>query len=131
MNMNMATMYLGWVVLLTAVQWVPYILNEIMVRGLIDAVGYPANPKPLSPWAERAKKAHYNSVENLVIFAPAVVLAQMLGVVNATTGMAAMVYFWARVVHYLVYTFGVPWLRTISFTVNWVCTIVILWQVLF
>ena len=31
---------LTWVVALTAVLWVPYILNTIMVRGLVDAVGY-------------------------------------------------------------------------------------------
>ena len=33
--------YLVWVTALTAVMWVPYVLNLIAVRGLIDAVGYP------------------------------------------------------------------------------------------
>ena len=42
--------YLTYVTLLTAVLWVPYILNLIMVRGLLDAVGYPADPKPLAAW---------------------------------------------------------------------------------
>ena len=63
---------LAWVAALSAIMWVPYILNTIAVRGLVDAVGYPEQPKPLAAWAERLKKAHYNAVENLVIFAPAV-----------------------------------------------------------
>ena len=60
---------LTWILALQLVMWVPYILNMIVVRGLIDAVGYPDDPKPMAQWAERMKKAHYNSVENLVVFA--------------------------------------------------------------
>jgi len=119
---------LSWVIALTAVCWVPYILNQIMVQGLVDAVGYPENPKPLAPWAARAKKAHYNAVENLVLFAPLVLALHALGINNDTTVLACTVYFWARVVHYLVYTFGLPWLRTLSFAVAWVCIIALLLQ---
>ena len=59
--MTVELKYLAWVTALTAFMWVPYILNMIMVRGLIDAVGYPENPAPLAPWAARMKKAHYNA----------------------------------------------------------------------
>lgn len=31
----------------------PYILDRVAVRGLADAVGYPENPRPQSPWAQR------------------------------------------------------------------------------
>ena len=47
--------------------WMPYVLNLIMVRGLIDAVGYPGDPAPLSSWATRMKAAHVHAVENLMI----------------------------------------------------------------
>ena len=57
--------YLALVTTLTALIWIPYILNMIMVRGLIDAVGYPQDPAPLSPWAASMKAAHANAVENL------------------------------------------------------------------
>ena len=60
---------LTWAVVLHLVCWLPYVLNRTTVRGLMDTVGCPDDPKPLSPWAERAKKAHYNSAENLVAFA--------------------------------------------------------------
>lgn len=121
---------LTWVAALTTVLWVPYILNTIMVRGLVDAVGYPENPKPLSPWAARAKAAHYNAVENLVVFAALVLILNAIGLSNDTTVMACKVYFGARVVHYLVYTAGVPWLRTLSFAVSWLCIVALLVQLL-
>lgn len=121
---------LTWVVVLNAVMWMPYIINTIMVRGLIDAVGYPDEPKPLSAWAARMKAAHYNAVENLVIFAALVLIANAAGVSNETTVLACHVYFWARVVHLLSYTLAIPWVRTLSFAVGWLCQIAIILQLL-
>lgn len=122
--------YLTLVSAFTALVWIPYILNEIMVRGVVDAVGYPANPKPLAPWAERMKKAHYNAVENLVVFAALVLIAQDVGVSNGATVTACVVFFWARVAHLVVYTFAIPWLRTIAFVVGFVCQMTLAWQIL-
>jgi len=121
---------LTWVLVLHMVCWIPYILNQIMVRGLIDAVGYPEDPKPLSPWAERAKKAHYNSVENLVAFAAIVLILNVAGISNETTVLACTVFFWARLVHYVVYVAAIPWLRTLAYFVGWLCTFVLILQVL-
>ena len=123
-------MSLTWVVALSAVMWVPYILNTIMVRGLVDAVGYPDNPKPLAPWAERMKKAHYNAVENLVVFAALVLMLNAAGVSNGTTVLACNIFFWARLAHLLVYTFGVPWLRTLSFALSWICIVALIVQLI-
>ena len=100
--------YLTYVTLLTAVLWVPYILNLIMVRGLLDAVGYPADPKPLAAWAARMKSGHYNAVENLVVFAVLVLIVQSAGLNNSTTATACMIYFWARVAHIVAYTLAIP-----------------------
>jgi uncharacterized MAPEG superfamily protein len=122
--------YLTWVAALTAVLWIPYILNTIMVRGLVDTVGYPENPKPLAPWAARMKAAHYNAVENLVVFSTLVLVLNAAGISNGTTIMACQVYFWARLVHYLVYGFGLPWLRTLSFAVGWLCCVALILQLL-
>src|SRR5712671_7839263 len=107
--------YLTYVTLLTGLAWVPYILNEVLVRGVVDAVGYPENPKPLAPWARRMKAAHYNAVENLVVFATLVLVAHALGISSQATQMSCMVYFWARVVHAGAYTFAIPWVRTLAF----------------
>ena len=121
---------LTWVVALTALLWIPYILNMIMVRGLVDAVGYPEDPKPLAPWAARMKAAHYNAVENLVVFATLVLTLNAAGVSNETTVMACIVYFWARLVHYIVYAAGIPWLRTLSYAASWLCIVALILQAL-
>lgn len=119
---------LVWVCAINALMWLPYILNTIMVQGMADAVGYPENPKPLAPWASRLKKAHYNAVENLVVFASLVLVLNAAQLSNETTVMACTIYFWARLAHLLVYTFGVPWLRTLTFAVSWLCILALLLQ---
>ena len=122
--------YLALVTAFTALLWVPYILDRIAVWGLMDAVGYPANPKPQSPWAQRLIKAHYNAIENLAVFAALVLVAHAAGISNAAIATSAMVYFWARVVHALAYTFGIPWVRTLAFTVGFFAQAVVAWQIL-
>jgi len=122
--------YLALSALLTGLLWVPYILNEIMVRGLMDAVGYPENPKPLARWAQRLKAAHYNAVENLVVFAALVLVAVVGGIHEPAVATAACVYFWARVVHAVAYTAGVPWVRTLSFVVGFAMQMWVAWVIL-
>lgn len=128
--MNSELTYLALTSVLTGVLWVPYILNLILVRGVIDAVGYPENPKPIAKWAQRLKAAHYNAVENLVVFAALVLVAQVAGIHNAAIATAAMVYFWARVVHALAFTFAVPWIRTVAFIVGVGSQLCIAWHIL-
>ena len=128
--MSAELFYLVLVSLFTALMWVPYILNAVVIRGLVAAVGYPENPAPLAPWAQRMKAAHYNAVENLVVFAALVLAAQVAGATNEVTATASMVYFWARVLHFLVYSARVPWARTLAFFVGFLCQIAIAWQIL-
>ena len=51
--MKTELLYLTLVTALTGLIWLPYILNRIVVEGLLNAVGYPQNPKPQAPWAQR------------------------------------------------------------------------------
>ncbi len=128
--MKTELLYLALITVFTALLWVPYILDRVAVWGLVDAVGYPQNPKPQSPWAQRLMRAHANAVENLVVFATLVLLAHAVGLTNAVIGAAAVVYFWARVVHAVAYTFAMPWVRTLAFTVGFFSQAVIAWQIL-
>ena len=129
-HMKTELLYLALVTALTGLLWVPYILDRLAVRGLLDAVGYPENPKPQSPWAQRLMKAHTNAVENLVVFAPLVLLAHVAGITSPVVGTAAMVYFWARVVHAAAYTFAVPWVRTLAFAAGFFAQAAIAWVLL-
>ena len=123
-------MSLTWVTTLTAIMWMPYILNMIAVRGLVDAVGYPDDPKPLSPWAAKMKAAHSNAVENLVVFAALVLIANAANVSNEMTVLACQIYFWARLVHLLSYTFAIPWVRTIAFAAGFFCQAALILQLI-
>ena len=121
-------MSLTWVTTLTAIMWMPYILNMIAVRGLVNAVGYPDDPEPLSPWAAKMKAAHSNAIENLVVFAALVLIADAADISNATTVLACQIYFWARLVHLLSYTFAIPWVRTLAFAAGFACQAALILQ---
>lgn len=128
--MTVELKYLAVVTTFTALMWIPYILNMILVRGLMDAVGYPENPKPMAPWATRMKASHYNAVENLVVFAALVLVAHVAGIKSDATTLACVIYFWARVVHYLAYTFAIPWVRTLAFAVGFGCQLTLAYKIL-
>ena len=113
--------WLTLTVALTGLLWVPYILDRIMVRGLIAAMGNPSpGAKPQSAWAQRMMAAHVNAVENLVLFAPLVLIAQALNIRTATTALACALYFWCRLAHAAVFTAGIPMLRTLAFAGGWI-----------
>jgi uncharacterized MAPEG superfamily protein len=113
--------WLTLTVAMTGVFWVPYILDRCAVRGLMGALANPSPAdKPQSPWAQRMIAAHSNAVENLVIFAPLVLVAHALNVHSGATAFACALYFWARLAHFVIYAAGIPVLRTLSFACAWI-----------
>jgi uncharacterized MAPEG superfamily protein len=122
--------YLAWTAALTAILWIPYVLERIKTWGLLNAVGYPANPPAQAPWALRMKAAHANAIENLAVFATLVLVAEIAGVANGTTALAAAIYFWARLVHVVAYTAGIPWVRTLAFAGGFVAQVMVALQLL-
>ncbi|MBA4173400.1 MAG: MAPEG family protein [Hyphomicrobium sp.] len=124
--------WLTLTLLMTALFWIPYILDRLAVRGIWPALSdtKPEGGGPHSLWAQRAIKAHSNAVENLAIFVPAVLIAHVLGISTPATKMAVVVYFVARLAHFVVYTAGVPVVRTLTFAVAWGAQIVIIASIL-
>lgn len=120
---------LAWTAGLTIMMWLPYIVAHILNVGLLPALTYKADDTPLPNWARRAKKAHYNAIENLVPFTALVVVAHLSGASNDASAAAAVAYFWARVAHYLLYISGVPFGRTLTFAVAWLALACIFWQI--
>ncbi len=117
--MTKELMWLTLTVILTGVLWVPYILDRVMVRGLMGAMANPArDDKPQHGWAQRLYFAHTNAVDNLVIFAPLVLILDVMGHSTQSTVIACAVYFWARLAHAIIYAIGIPVLRTLAFTVG-------------
>ena len=120
---------LAWVAAIIALMWLPYIIARIQTSGLMPTLTYVADDEPLPGWAARAKKAHYNAIENLAPFAAVVLVAHLAQAANGTTAVWAVIYFWARVVHYVGYTAGVPFVRTICFAIGWLAIMIIFLQI--
>jgi len=103
----------------TVLMWIPAASARTLTRGLARTLGNPDPADPPDPaWAERARRAHINAAENLVVFAPLVTVAALAGVSTPATVLAAWVYLGARLVHYAVYAMGVPVIRTLAFVVG-------------
>ncbi len=119
--------WLTWTVILTAVMWVPYVLNRLQVRGLGGAMANPSRAdRPQSEWANRMMFAHDNAVENLIIFAPLVLILNAADYSTKWTVLASAVYFFSRLAHVIVYTFGIPVVRTLTFTVGFLAQVVLM-----
>jgi len=118
--------WLVWTALLTSLLWIPYILKLLAEQGVLSALmdGEHVAP-PQAPWSQRAKRAHTNAVENLVVFAPLVLAVEITEANSALTATACAIFFYARLGHYVVYTLGLPVIRTLLFAVGWVCQILL------
>ena len=124
--MSRELFWLTLTVALTGLLWIPYILDRCKVRGLKATMDNPKpNDTPQSPWAMRLYFAHTNAVENLVIFAPLVLILDSLNISTAVTVLACAIFFWARLAHAILYALGVPVLRTLAFTVGFICQVVL------
>lgn len=119
--------YLVLVAVATVLMWIPYMGARILTRGVLGAMGNPADPAfaPGPAWAERARRAHANAAENLAVFAPLVIILAMTGASTPATILASKTYFGARLLHYIVYAAGIPIVRTVAFAAGFAATLAI------
>lgn len=111
--------YTAMTAALTGSLWMPIIVNRLREMGVWKALKNPEpDVRPQAAWAYRLANAHRNAIENLVVFAPLALCVSLPGLGTATTASAAALFFWSRVAHALIYTFGVPLLRTIAFVLG-------------
>lgn len=120
-----ALVYLTWTGVITALMWVPPTLQMMQGQGVLKPFGNRDDVAPLAPWAERAKRAHANSVENLAVFAALVLTAHVTAHAGSTLDTAALIYFWARVGHWVCYVAGIRYARTAFWTVDWLCLLAV------
>lgn len=123
--------WLSLTLALTALFWIPYVLNRVAVRGLTGTVANPSpDDKPLAPWAQRARQAHANAIENLAVFAPAALVVSTLHLGDSLTATAGALYFYSRLIHFVAYSAGIPWIRTLAFFGGWIGTAILIARVL-
>ena len=118
--------WLALTAIATTLMAVPYVLEGIFRLGMVRALGYSVDGssggferpgETPAAWAVRAYRAHRNAVENLVVFATLVLVAHFANLGGGIVAQAAEVYFFARLAHYIIYTLGLPILRTLVFFV--------------
>lgn len=113
-------------ILLTALMWVPYIINRMQEMGIWPALYNPQpDIRPQKQWAERMMRAHENAVENLIIFAPLVLIVEITQSHSSLSALAVEVYFYARLIHFIVFTFAIPLLRVPAFLIGAAAQLVI------
>ncbi len=130
--MTTAYYYLGLSGLLTILMWTPYILARLFVWGPVKFItnypeGFPATQPEPPLWAQRSQRAHLNMVETMPAFIAVVLAAGFLvgDQAGESVGFWAFVFFYARVLHAIVYTLGVPFLRTPTYLVSWAAILMI------
>ncbi len=116
--------YLALTAMLTAALWIPYIICQVTTNGPLSGENYvnPA-PRPVPLWGQRAHRAYLNAVECFAPFAALVIVAQVGGRANGMTAFWAMSFFWLRLAHAIVYWTAIPYLRTVLFTLGFVCVV--------
>jgi uncharacterized MAPEG superfamily protein len=122
--------YLFLTSILLTVLWIPYIVGTVIAAGPLTADDYRYGRKAEMPhWVRRADRAHINLVEQFAAFAGLVVVAHLAGLNNGTTAVCAAVFFWARIAHAIVYIAGIPFIRTVVFTIGFLALLVFAWQI--
>jgi len=120
---------LFWLVLttlMTGLFWIPYILNRMLEQGVLSAIWDPhGNTDTKNAWANRMMRAHENAVENLAIFAPLVITIQITNLNTDLTASACLIYFCARLAHYIAFTFAMPVIRVVTFLVGFAVQLIL------
>lgn len=115
----------------TGLIWVPIIINRLAEMGPWKALKNPQpDVRPHADWAYRLANAHRNAVENLVVFAPLAIIVHIFGLGTALTAGAAAAFLYSRIAHAVIYTFGIPLLRTIAFTIGFFCQMIMAARIL-
>jgi len=123
--MSQALTVLAYTSVFLVVLWVPYILAAFYVRGVLEVLGYPESPKPLPAWADRAKRAHENLVQNFAPFAALVIIAEFASADAAAVGRWAAIFLMARIAHWAIYILKIPVIRTLAFLVGFAAQVMI------
>ena len=87
----------------------------IAQNGLMAQAGSRDNLPEPTILRQRLLRLTANMLENLVLFAIVVLVANAAGVSNDTTVLGASIFFYARVGHAIIYAFGWPMIRPLFY----------------
>ena len=117
--MSIEMKMLVWSIVLGLVQIALASTFATLQRGLKwNAGARDGIPEPLIGIAARLDRASRNFLETFVFFAVAVLAVLLTQKGDAQTALGAQIYFWARLAYLPLYVAGVPYLRTMVWTVS-------------
>jgi uncharacterized MAPEG superfamily protein len=119
-----------WSTMLAFVQNLMPFFGNTYKNGLAWAMSNRDNSPPPSTWARRAFRARTNMLENLIVFAFLVIIAELAGITSPRTIMGAQLFFYGRLVHAGCYLIGIPYVRTVAWVVSVVGMALILAELL-
>jgi uncharacterized MAPEG superfamily protein len=119
-----------WSLGLTFVQMLIAVVGTVFYLGLPKAAGNRERIPELPGWPGRARRAHRNMLENMVLFAPLILIADIAGRDNGMTELGAELFLWARLAYAVIYVAGIPYLRTLAWLVSAVGLVLIFLQLL-
>lgn len=82
----------------------------------------------LEGFGARAKAAHENSFEALIMFAPGVLAVIAVGAIGHTSQLLAVAFVAARVAYLLAYWFDYHWLRSTFWAVGFISSLALVYQ---
>lgn len=86
--------------------------SNLLLSGLPVAAGNQQDIASWTGWNDRLNRAVNNLKEAIAIFMPLNIAVQLLGLANESTALGAQIFVVARIVHAVIYTLGIPWIRT-------------------
>ena len=118
---------LGWSIVLGLV----YVLFATTLSTQQRGLGWNTSNRdgevvPLTGAAARADRASRNLLETFGFFAAAVLAVVLAQRSSVHTVLGVQLYFWARVVYLPVYVIGIPYLRTLVWTLSVVGIVLVL-----
>lgn len=100
-------------------------LAGVLAQGLPEMAGSRDNLPEPKAFQARTKRLVDNHREGLALFAPLVLVAAVAHISNPATVLGAQLFFYARVVHALLYLVGVPWIRPLAWGVGIAGTVLV------
>ena len=122
---------LAWTLVLAVVQIFAFDMARTGQYGIKWNTGArDAEMPPLSPVAERLRRAQLNLFETLPLFIGAVLILHAAGIQTSNTVLGCQLYFWGRVVYVPLYALGVPWARSLVWVGSLVGLVMLLFAIL-
>jgi uncharacterized MAPEG superfamily protein len=123
-ELTMLIMSVGLLMLILAIQGSAGVISN----GLLTQAGPRDGLPEQQVFHARVTRLRANMMENLLLFAPVVLVAQVAGIGNELTVLGAQLFFFGRLGHGIIYLAGWPFVRPLFFAIAWAGIIMIATQ---